>query len=86
MSDFKWNAGNGGLFVNRKEKDSQPDYRGELNWNGTVLEISGWKKEGKNGTWLSLSAREKGSFQQKEKPSRNDRADTAPGFDDQIPF
>lgn len=47
----------GALFKNdRKEKDTQPDYRGDINVNGVDYWISAWLKEGKTGTkFMSLS-------------------------------
>ena len=48
---------NGGiLFSNRKDKDTQPDYRGRANVNGTDCEVVAWTKQAKNGMeFLSLS-------------------------------
>jgi hypothetical protein len=48
------------LFRNaRKEEGSrQPDYEGDITVHGTKFRVSGWVKEGKNGTFLSLSVRE----------------------------
>ena len=44
------------LFKNeRKEKESQPDYRGQVNIDGTQLKLSAWIKSGKNGKFMSLS-------------------------------
>lgn len=64
MSDFQWNDGKGGLFQNNKEKPNQPDYRGELTTpDGDQLVVSGWKKQGKKGPWLSLSVEKKGNWQ-----------------------
>ena len=86
MSDFKWNAGNGGIFTNKKEKDGQPDSKGELTCPccEKSLELAAWRKEGNKGPWLSLSAKEKGSFKPKEKQARQDYNDDLPQSD--IPF
>ena len=90
MSDFQWNEGKGGLFHNRKQKDTQPDYRGEVTLEGNVYEIAGWKKEGKRGTWLSLSVNPKGDYQNAASSSANagtqpPKAEQPP-FNDEIPF
>jgi hypothetical protein len=40
----------GALFRNqRKDKDSQPDYNGDVMIGGTKYRLAGWLKEGKNG-------------------------------------
>ena len=50
----------GTLFQNGyKQKPNQPDMKGEVMINGTLMEIAGWKKEGKNGEFLSLKISEK---------------------------
>ena len=60
MTDsFTWNAGNGALFPNHKEKESQPDYRGNMTCLcGRRHEIAGWKKDGQKGKYLSLKFQE----------------------------
>lgn len=41
---------NGGLiFRNEKKSDGSPDYKGEIDVNGTLKEIALWVKEGKEG-------------------------------------
>lgn len=68
------NTNRGVLFQNfRKDSDKQPDYKGELNVDGVELQISGWKKESKNGnTFLSLAVSKKGEY---SKPSRQEQND-----------
>lgn len=52
--------GNGSLFKNtRKEEDKHPDYRGEIMVGGQIYWLSAWIKEGKNGKFMSLSAKPK---------------------------
>lgn len=52
------NNGKGVLFKNnRKEKDTHPDYKGNIEFKGGVpYELSAWLKKDKNGnTYMSLS-------------------------------
>lgn len=53
--------GQGSLFNNKyKEKDSHPDFTGEIMIEGEVYRISGWKKRSQSGTsYMSLSAKKK---------------------------
>ena len=62
----------GVLFVNdRKEKDSQPDYTGNIVMGGVKKRLAGWKKTSKSDpsmTFLSISVSD---FQeQKEEPEQ----------------
>jgi uncharacterized protein (DUF736 family) len=56
MSDYD-NTNSGALFKNdRKVTPNQPDYRGDINVNGTDFWISAWLKESKKGTkFMSLA-------------------------------
>lgn len=48
------------LFKNdRKERDSHPDYKGSITVDGKEYWLSGWKKEGAKGPFMSLSVSEK---------------------------
>jgi hypothetical protein len=53
----------GALFRNpRKEKDSQPDYNGDVTIGGVKYRLAGWLKESKSGKkFLSLAASEEKS-------------------------
>jgi len=78
------------LFPNdRKDKPNQPDYRGDGMVNGVPVKLSGWKKIGKNGVFLSLAV------QNKDQPAPgNPRAGQArqepeswsEALDDDLPF
>ena len=75
----------GSMFKNtRKERETHADMTGEINVNGTLYWLNGWRKIDKNGNaWLSLSV--------KEKVPRNDQAPVQNGnakdiLDDDIPF
>lgn len=43
----------------RKEKDSHPDMSGSCLIEGVEYWISGWVKQGDNGSWLSLAFKPK---------------------------
>lgn len=72
------NTNRGVLFRNnRKSKQTQPDYTGKLNVDGVDFELSAWEKEGKNGTFLSVSI--KPPFKKEENaPSREEVRDEIP--------
>lgn len=50
----------------RKEKDNHPDLKGKATIAGVEYWISGWKKDGDDGPWLSLAFEPK----DKDKPAR----------------
>lgn len=46
----------GVLFKNdKKTSEKQPDYKGKGNIDGKEKDIAAWVKQGKNGSFLSLS-------------------------------
>lgn len=51
----------GALFKNgKREKDTQPNAKGECRIGGVLYEVSAWTKKDKNGNpWQSLSFKEK---------------------------
>ena len=66
----------------RREKDTHPEYRGQINVDGVEYWLNAWVKERKDGTgkFFSLSVKPK-----EEKPAaRKPAAD--PFDDDSIPF
>lgn len=71
----------------RKEKESHPEYAGQINIDGKDYWLSGWVKEGNDGKFFSLSVRPKDA-----KPSDNQRQSKTPNqeragdFEDDIPF
>ena len=79
----------GTLFQNDKgDNDKRPDYRGELNVDGVLFEIAGWKKHGSKGTFLSLSVKPKQERQERA-PERGTRTPASVRHDDmdsEIPF
>lgn len=67
-------------FANQKTKDSQPDFKGELNIEGKVWQIALWKKTSKNNnSYLSLQVGMKGVAEDKSKT-------TSAVLDDDIPW
>lgn len=77
------NTNRGALFKNdRKEKESQPDYKGSINVNGVDMWISAWLKTSKDGnTFMSLSVQPKEA--QASTPEPQPAVDA---LDDSIPF
>lgn len=77
------NNGKGVLFKNnRKEKDTHPDYTGNIEFKGGVpYQLSAWLKKGKSGnTYLSLSV---GDVKTDSRPVPLPKH---PDGDDEIPF
>ena len=62
MADFIHKEGTGVFFPQQKKTEKSPDYKGELMIAGNLYELAGWNKQGKNGTFISLSAQVKGSY------------------------
>ncbi|WNG69325.1 hypothetical protein [Cupriavidus gilardii] len=83
---YELKEGQGSLFVNdRKDKDSHPDYRGQVKINGQEFWLSAWIKTGARGDWISISAQPKDEQrrpQAKPLPGREAQGD---GMDD-CPF
>jgi hypothetical protein len=79
---FETKPNTGALFRNdRKSSDTDRDYAGTLNVEGTEFWISGWLKEAKSGQkYLSLSVKPKGA------PTTKVPATKTNDFDDGIPF
>ncbi len=88
---YEMREGSGSLFPNDKgDNPKRPDYRGDFLLNGTVYEISGWSREGKKGTWLSVKIQPKTD----NKPVMDSngwggkavKVEGGPELDDEIPF
>jgi uncharacterized protein (DUF736 family) len=58
MSNYD-NTNKGALFTNdQKGNEKAPNYKGKLNVNGKEYEIAGWVRQGKSGSFLSLTLSE----------------------------
>ena len=74
----------GVLFSNdKREKESHPNYKGNIRVDGKDYWISGWIKEGKNGKFMGLavSPKEEQTNQPQSKPKAKIQ-----DMDDDIPF
>lgn len=73
----------GVLFRNDKTKETQPDYTGKINVDGTEKRISAWLKQSKSGTpFLSIAVSDP-MPQQETPPPQPQVKDLT---DDAIPF
>ena len=89
MSDFD-NTNTGMLSRNeRKEKDTHPDFKGQINVDGKEYWLSGWTKEGKAGGKMAGKKFFSLSVQAKDAAPKPATAKPRSGFDDMdsdIPF
>lgn len=61
---------NGSMFlVEEKKKDSFPDFEGSIRVNGEDFWISGWKKQGNNKKFISLSVKPKDPAKRNSPPA-----------------
>jgi hypothetical protein len=69
---FEHREGSAFLFENKKEKENQPDLKGNGMINGQVVEIAAWKKEKNGKKFLSLSIKNAGSYKKPDAPQNKD--------------
>ena len=70
------------LFQNdRKEQPKHPDYKGSITIDGNEYWLSGWKKSGNKGSFLSLSVQPKEQRSNQRQQIRQS-APKSSGFDD----
>lgn len=81
---FETREGSGALFKNSKrDKDSQPNARGECRIDGVLYEVSAWTKKDKNGNpWQSLAFKRK----QDTPPASGARRPRDSDSGEEIPF
>jgi len=81
------------IFKNdKKNGDSHPDYKGQINVKGETLDIALWEKEGRNGKFFSGKISEpykkseppQGDFS--KPPAKLDDQDNTPNNNDDLPF
>jgi len=71
----------GVLFKNTNKKaDNHPDYKGKGNANGKEIDIAAWVKQGKNGSFMSLS------FSEPYVAPTEERRPVGDSIDDDLPF
>ena len=86
------NTNRGAIWPNRKkEKDTHPDFKGEINIEGKEYWVSAWKKQPgahDKAPSLSISVTSKDDVHDKGVESAKGAIDNQPAddFDDQIPF
>jgi len=87
MSDYD-NELRGVLFKNdKKERDNQPDYKGNCEINGIQFWLSAWIKTTQNAgnKYMSLSFTPK-ERTEKTQPQKNQNSNNPNYADDDIPF
>ena len=73
----------GVLFKNdKKEKESHPDYKGNVRVDGQEYWLSAWIKEGKNGKFMGLALNPK--EEQGQAPTKSSKK--IEDMDEDIPF
>jgi hypothetical protein len=73
----------GVLFTNdKREKESHPNYKGNIRVDGKDYWISGWIKEGKNGKFMGLAVSPK---EEQTQPQSKPKAKIE-DMDSDIPF
>jgi hypothetical protein len=86
---FETREGQGALFTNdRKQKDAEPDYRGNVRIGGVLYRLAGWRRDSNGKRWLSLAIQP----DQRTETAQAPRSTTPPSriaaeeLDDDIPF
>ena len=83
--DNKTNKGT--AFTNDKTKDTQPDFKGELNVEGKIYQLAVWKKVAKNNKpYLSISIEDKSKYMTNEQVMKVAEPTKVDYLDDDIGF
>lgn len=83
--DNKTNKGT--AFTNDKTKDTQPDFKGELNVEGKIYQLAVWKKVAKNNKpYLSISIEDKSKRMTDEQVMKVAESTKVDYLDDDIGF
>ena len=83
MATYERKPGEFILFKNNKQKDNQPDWKGEgLGFDGVPFDIAGWVKQGKSEF---ITGRISQKFEKKEPPKDATPPKSYPENDD-LPF
>jgi uncharacterized protein (DUF736 family) len=94
MADYQQKPNTGAIFKNKKkEKETQPEYKGTIDVDGVAKEISLWVKKSKAGeSYFSVQISEvwkptQQAQPKQEKPSTTAwQSDTGRVVDDSLPF
>ena len=81
---FERKVNTGSLFGNEKTNESQPDFTGEVNIEGALYRVAGWKNKGQDGKkdYISLSLKDATDESWKTNPSSN----VPTSSEDDLPF
>jgi hypothetical protein len=72
------------IFKNdKKDGESHPDYKGQINVKGETLDIALWVKEGKKGKFFSGKVSEPWKKPEPAQPPASDFQSPPPKFDQQ---
>lgn len=86
MSNYD-NTNSGTLFKNdRKEKETHPDYKGQINIDGTDYWLSAWVKVSKDGTKKFMSLSVKAKDEQAKPAAKGSQGSGFDDIDDPLPF
>lgn len=73
MANYEVRDNNGSMFlVEQKKQDNYPDFEGSIRVNGEDYWISGWKKQGNNKKFISLSVKPKDPSKRNTPPATAD--------------
>jgi len=86
MPSYEHRENSGALFRNkRKEQETHPDYKGEMNVDGKMFWLNAWLNTSKTGEKY-FSMRLTPKEEQREKPSLRVVGSNDPDPNDEIPF